>query len=126
MHNTGEAAMSNRTQSTSAPLLMVYDRWAKARDEWEALSVLPGNENFDSPEMRDAEVREHDAFLALIEMTPTNMAEIAAPAHVLWEHDGPASQDGRVDYLEEAAFPENRLMAAIWRGASGRDGLPQR
>ena len=125
MHNNGEAAMLNRSDSTSSLILETYAKWSRARSEWEALSILPGNEHFDSPEMHSAEAREHEAFLALIEMSPANMAEIAVLAHVLWEHDGPASQDGGADYIEEANFPENRLMAAIWRGASGQSGLPR-
>lgn len=109
------------------PILPLYREWMAARIEWCRLSDLPGNGNWDSPESIAAEAREDAAFSAMVDMTPTGMAGIAALAVVLWDWSGPCSVP-----LDEAAFreqcdePSNKLILAIWRAASGRNGLPPR
>ncbi|WP_187393023.1 hypothetical protein [Maritimibacter fusiformis] len=58
----------------------------------------------------------------MIEMTPTSMEGIAALIHVLWSLEGPKLAPVNV----EANHPNCKLMGAIWRYASGQNGLPPR
>lgn len=106
------------------PVLPHYREWLAARTEWERCAQLPGNGNNDWPESLAAKDRENEAREAMTEITPTTMAGIAALVHVLWDWAGPVSTRGSKFFEEECEEEENLLLAAIWRGASGNDGLP--
>lgn len=106
------------------PILPLYRQWLQAREEWCRYADLPDNGNWDMPESKAAEELEDAAFWAMIEMTPTSMAGIAALIHVLWVLDGPNGAIGSEDYLEEVNDPNCKLMRAIWRAASGEDAFP--
>ncbi|PJN95107.1 hypothetical protein CNY89_10450 [Amaricoccus sp. HAR-UPW-R2A-40] len=58
------------------------------------------------------------------DMEPTTMAGIAAVAHVAWATDAMPWAVGSEDYLREAERPFCKMLAAIWRCASGETGLP--
>lgn len=106
------------------PILPLYRQWVAARNEWHRYVGLPGNENWDAPESKAAEAQENAAFWEMIEMTPTSMEGIAALIHILWSLEGPAVATDHEEFHERADHPNCKLMAAIWRGATGRDGLP--
>ena len=106
------------------PILPLYRQWVTARKEWYRYVDLPGNGNWDAPESKAASDQEDAAFWAMINMTPTSMAGIAALIHVLWDLDGPSGPTDSEEYLENADHPNCKLMRAIWRGASGQQGLP--
>lgn len=99
------------------PILVPYQQWLGARRDWlaheesAALRVL-------------AEEREDEAFATLVNATPTSMEGIAALIHVLWDMEGPSVNPDHDAYLEQADDPALKLIAAIWRAASGKSGLP--
>ncbi|MEM1149850.1 MAG: hypothetical protein AAGI03_04735 [Pseudomonadota bacterium] len=66
-----------------------------------------------------------EALFRLVEMTPISMAGVAALAHVYWDEYGPCFQPGAQDFEAQCGSFDSKLIAAIWRGASGRDGLPR-
>lgn len=111
--------------ATDDPILPLYQEWRAARAEWFRHYDLPGNGNWDSPESMAAANRETRAFYAMADMTPVSMEGIALLACVLWDAEGPASLNDDV-YAEECRTPKNRLIASIWRAASGQSGLPPR
>jgi len=108
------------------PVLPVYREWAAARAAWSSLvGQLGDKRDWDSPECKAVEARETALFFELLDLTPTTMAGIAAMTHVMWDFMGPATRRDLVEeYAEECDQTENRLIRAIWRGASGRDGIP--
>lgn len=106
------------------PILPLYRQWVSARAEWYRYADLPGNGDWDMPESQAAQAQEDAAFWAMIEMTPTSMAGIAALAQVLWDLEGPTVTLGQEGYREQASTPSCKLMSAIWRAASGHKGLP--
>ena len=109
---------------TEDPILPLYRQWVAARNEWYRCADIPGNGNCDMPESKAAEAQGDAAFWAMIEMTPSSMEGIAALIHVLWDLDGPSVTTDCEEYDELADRPNCKLMRAIWRGASGRNGLP--
>lgn len=106
------------------PILAHYDDWRAANVEFMRLSYEPGNGNMDSPESCDAQRREFEALGAMLDMTPISQAGIAALAHVLWEFHGPYLPPSDEDFQANCNEQGNRLIAAIWRAASGKGGLP--
>ncbi|ARE38324.1 hypothetical protein RGUI_0183 [Rhodovulum sp. P5] len=129
---TGAAALAASLPPASSvmagasedPILPLYREWVQARKDWYALADLPGNEDWDSPETIEAQDREDRAFWALCDLTPCSMEGVAALAHVLWVLDGPSVVPTHPEYADQCAWPENRLLAAIWRAGSGQTGLP--
>lgn len=106
------------------PVLPLYRQWTEARANWRRLAALPGNGNFDTPESKVEEEAEHTAFLALIELTPTSPAGIAALAHVLWDLEGPVVPQDHDEFAALADKPSCKLIHAIWRASSGENGFP--
>lgn len=106
------------------PILPLYRQWLAARDDWHRHADLPGNEDWNAPQSQAASDRKQAAFSAMVEMTPTSMAAMAALIHVLWDLDGPTLSEGSEGYLAEAEEPNCKLMRALWRGASGQHGFP--
>lgn len=106
------------------PILPLYRQWVAARREWYRYADLPDNGNWDMPESQVASDQEDAAFAAMIELTPSSMAGIAALMHVLWDLEGPVVASDSEEYLEHAGRPNCKLMLAIWRAASGQRGLP--
>ena len=107
------------------PVLSVYREWAAARAEWARMVEASENHDWETPECEAVEERETALFFELLDLTPTTMAGIAAMTHVMWDFMGPATRcDLAEEYAEECDQTENRLIRAIWRGASGRDGIP--
>lgn len=58
------------------------------------------------------------------DMEPKTMDGIAAMAHVAWATDAMPWAEGSEEYLKEAERPFCKMLAAIWRLASGKPGLP--
>ncbi len=108
------------------PILPLYREWCDARAEWIHYSEMPGNEDWKWPESTDSAAREDAAFFRMIDMTPVSMEGLAALAHVHWDTDGPVHVETRENFTVECNQSGNKLMAAIWRGASGQNGLPRR
>ena len=108
------------------PVLPLYRRWLEARRLCLRLADLPGNGNYDAPESKEAEALESEAFSAMIDLTPNSMAGTAAIAHVLWDLDGPSVSPENPEYDERTNDPNNKQIRAIWRAASGQNGLPPR
>lgn len=105
------------------PIMPIYREWWASRLAWNALVEL--DLSWESQEVKAAEARENAAFLAIIEITPVSLEGIAAMAHVMFQDFGPQTRrDLSEQYLEESEWPQNKMMAAIWRGASGKTGLP--
>lgn len=103
----------------------IYRAWNKAITEWNHYAEMPGNENLDWPEAKAAEARENAAFSAMIDMSPVSMEGIAAIAHLLWETEGLDVIPTNEEYSAHCDSAGNRLIRAIWRAASGKEGLPR-
>lgn len=112
------------SSSPSDPILKHYDEWLSAKNEWERLSNIPGNEDWEWPESIEAEKRADAALDAIIELTPSSLEGIAAMTHILWYLEGPVMRPGTPDHDEELTWKGNRAMLAIWRAASGKAGTP--
>lgn len=109
------------------PVLPLYREWLDAREEWRRYAWAPGNGDWDFPESKAAEARENAAYFALRDMTPASLAGIAALTHVLWTIAGPTSAEwNEPTYSEECEQDEHKMIAAIWRAASGQQGAPSR
>ncbi|WP_273699643.1 hypothetical protein [Paracoccus sphaerophysae] len=116
--------ITTRDFAPADPILPLYEAWRAARATWYELSSLPNNSNWDAPESRAAEAREHAAFSAMLDILPTTTAGFAALADVLWSVNGPSLAKDHPSFAAECDEPGNRLMIALWRAASGQDGLP--
>lgn len=68
--------------------------------------------------------REQEAFLAILDAAPLSLAGIAALTHVLWSLEGPVVSRAHPDFWKEAATPTSKILRAVWRAASGKEGLP--
>lgn len=112
------------SNSTSV-ILTLYREWIEQRELFDQLAELPGNGDCEWPESIEAERRQNDAYEKLLMLTPRTHEEIAAFTHILWLDDGPNGLFGTEYHREQCHYPQFRLMAAIWRGAAGRDGLPR-
>ena len=110
--------------ATEDPIMPLFRQWRAARDEWLRVFDLPGNGSFDIPEVAAAIKREHAALYAMLDLTPISIAGIAALATVLWDLGGPSMDESQEGFAEASALPEQKLMLAIYRGASGESGLP--
>ena len=92
------------------PILPIYREWVAARAE--------GGDDHAATGFEAA------AFRVMAGLTPTSQAGIAALATLLWSLHGPSVQPEHERYAEECADPTAMLIAAIWRAASGRVGVP--
>lgn len=106
------------------PVLSLHRKWSDACATWERLAAIPGNENSDALESKVAALEEATAFEAMIETPPTSLAGIAVLAGVLWEMEGPSGAPGSEEYQKQADSLSCQLILAIWRAASGQNGLP--
>lgn len=123
---TGAALAFPASASADDPTLTLYHDYLKADRDWHIASELPGNGNYDFPESLDAESRKFRAIDRMAETTPSSMAGLAALVHVFWREYGPVGTCGSELYDFEIDRSENRLLASLWRGASGESGVPSR
>lgn len=123
---SGLAAALPAQASLTDPVVPLYHEWLAARAEWERLSEIPGNEDFDSPESIVADQRADAALDAMIELTPTSAEGVAALVHVLWHLKGPCFRADRPEYLEECEYPRNKALISLWRATSGRSDHPMK
>ena len=105
------------------PIIPHYRRWTAALAEWRRLAEL--SEDWEGPEFEAVTRIESEATDAMVDMTPQSPEGFAALAHVLWYWEGPSMSPDCPEYADACKTIGNRLIAAIWRGASGRDGLPR-
>lgn len=119
------AVTSIVAQDAIDPILPHYRRWCQAREEWERLSYIPENKHWDFTESDRMDQIERKAFLAMVDMTPVSNEGIAALAHVLWDTAGPVSARSSPDRGVECGHPENKLIRAIYRAASGQTDIAQ-
>lgn len=123
------AAPALRGVEPEDPILPLYREWLAARAEWLAADLAAEREGrIDNlcPIVRAAEDREYAALDEMCGLKPVSLSGIAALAHALWVCGGPSLLEGTPDWEEECETWENRLIASIWRGASGQEGLPSR
>jgi len=102
------------------PVLPIYRKWLARNTEWFGL----GADEEDRPEA-DA-LRAHAGALhaAMIEQGACSMEGIAALAHAMWVEDGPGCLEGTEEFELEVTDRQHASLAAIWRAASGCEGLP--
>lgn len=106
------------------PVPPIYRAWCAARaDVNRILGDDPDQPETD--EFRAACAREDAAFENILRVEPTTMEGFAAAAHVLWDTDGPDAIEGSEAWDEQCTAPASRMLATIWRAASGRDGMPR-
>lgn len=118
-------ALATVASSTpSDPILEHYKEWLGATAEWNRLSSMPGNEDWKWPASIEAERKADAALDAMVELTPSSLAGIAAMAHILWVLEGPVMAPGGEDHAEEMTWKGNRAILAIWQAATGLDGYP--
>ena len=108
--------------TTPDPILEPYNRWWKAFEEFGRLAVLP-DADWESPEMVALCDARNIGFDDVDDGQPVNMAGIAAVAHVIWANSI-TYRPGSPDFDIEVNEPNTRMIAAIWRCASGKTGLP--
>ncbi|RYH02747.1 hypothetical protein EU805_09075 [Salipiger sp. IMCC34102] len=106
------------------PVVPLYHQWLAARAEWYELAKLPSNADFDDPRSLEAAAREDAAFNAAAELTPCSSDGMAALAHMVWESFGPTAIVNSPDYQRQCDFPDIKMIAALWRAASGKPGRP--
>lgn len=104
------------------PILEPYNRWWAAYTEFARLSGT--DVSWESPEMVALSEARDEARQQVEDMEPVTMAGIAALVHVAWATDAMPHAEGSEDYLREAERPFCKMLAAIWRRASGETGLP--
>lgn len=108
------------------PILPAYREWLATRTEWKRLMSLALDDEMEdpSPELLAAEALWDAAFNELMKLEPQGLQGIAALAHVWLDEFGPVGKSNSELAEIECAIPENRIIAAIWRAASGQEGLP--
>lgn len=80
------------------PILAIEERWRRTFDD--------------------------ESYNALCDTTPSSMAGIAALAKALWDTAGPGALPVGANFEGACGDPAARMLASIWRAASGKDGLP--
>lgn len=108
------------------PIMPAYREWLTTRTEWKRLMSLASDDEMEypGPEILAAEARWDAAFKELMKLEPKGLQGIAALSHVWLDEFGPLDKFDSELAAIECAIPENRIVAAIWRVASGREGLP--
>ncbi len=106
------------------PILPHYREWLAAKTQWWRWCEHPGNGNWDFPESVDADRREEAAFEAMMRTPATTMEGMAALAHVLWNVAGPSACEDTAEFEEQCRKYEFQPALALWRSATGQDGLP--
>lgn len=106
------------------PMVKLYHEWLDARREWRELAELPGNGSYDHPESVAAEAREKEAAEAMMLLMPTSLEGMSALAALVWECVEPGVLDP-VEYDRLAQLPECRVVKAIWKACTGKEGYPE-
>lgn len=101
------------------PVLPIYREWLRGETIWRNAPV-------DTPETDALRDRVRSLHLAMIEQGACSMEGIAALAHAMWVEDGPCSLEGSEYHAHEIQESGHAMLAAIWRAASGCEGLPPR
>ena len=104
------------------PIMPLYHEWYHARADWLRLADIV--DDWDTEPMLTLWDRRFAAFEKLGDMTPCTMAGIAALADVLWKENGPHCRPDQPGFAELCSLPENKLISAIWKAASGKTGVP--
>lgn len=114
----GIAATLPKSESRSV-ILDLYAKWCAAEAEYEREGDLRGTGD-ETRKERAAERRAEKLRVQLVHCQPSTMPEIAALVHILWSslNYTPGDADSGCD------FGAATLTAAIWRGVSGKDGVP--
>lgn len=112
--------------SDNDPIIPFYSEWCTHRAEWHRLNDLPDNDGRQTAELDKTEKQEFQCYEAMASLTPVSMAGIAALAHAQWAYEGPSILPSDPQYKAECDQPENRIIASIWRFASGHHGLPRK
>jgi len=100
-------------------ILDLYSRWCAAEAVCESESDLRGDGD-ETPKERAAAKQAEELRVQLLHCQPSTMPEVAALAHILW-----SSLSYQPDEAERGIdYGSPMLIAAIWRGASGREGVP--
>lgn len=109
-----------KTEDAQSHILDLYTRWCNASAKGAYLASLRDYEDHETPEERAAEDLSEALRAELIDCQPRTMPEIAAMLHILWDTLPYVSGDMRT--LCDYGAPT--ILAALWRGASGKEGIP--
>ena len=118
------APLVARAGHADAELLHHYHLWAQAKRDWYRLSDLPGNENWDTPEMVEATRREDEAFAAMMATPARTMEGMAVLVALMWDVNRPDVAVSHPDYDAQADHYQNRPIMALWRSVTGRSDYP--
>lgn len=107
------------------PVLPIYREWCAANAEWSGVVREAGDDYESLPDTSEVEARFYAASDRILACpAPTTLAGIAALAHLLWDYEGPGAPSDGPEYAKQCGQTGNKLIATIWRAASGQDGLP--
>lgn len=112
--------MTNATEVSSPadPILPLYEEWLATRREWQRLSELPGNEDWDDPRSKAAEKREMILEDQMLQLRPTTLEGVGALAALAWAYINPGQLDPDECY-------DCRTIVAIWQACTGKEGYPE-
>jgi hypothetical protein len=108
----------------SDPLIPLYLEWLSARREWQRLSDLPGNGNWDDPRSLAAEAREMALEDQMLKLKPTTLEGVGALAALAWVYVNPGASSSH-EFEEEALGHDCRTIIAIWKACTGKEGYPE-
>ena len=106
------------------PLTTLYQEWLLSRREWQALSELPNNGDWDDPRSRAAEAREMHLESQMLKLRPTTLEGVGTLAALAWAYINPGVRDPE-EYRRLALGHECRPIVAIWNACTGKDGYPE-
>lgn len=107
-------------------ILVHYRAWIAARTVWYELSDLPGNGNWDTPEIKAFEQAERAARAAMLATPAQTNAGLAALVHIAWDADGPVVVPSHPDYEAQMQDDERQPLLALWRSLTGQERPPVR
>lgn len=115
----GIAAAARQVEPRS-DLLDLYRKWCEAKATADHLAASRSYTDNETRAEQAAQRRSEKLRVQLMGCQPETMPEVAAMLHVLWDTLG--WQPDEPDTFWNGGAPS--LLSAIWRGASGREGVP--
>lgn len=101
-------------------IMDLYQKWCAAEAEFSYQGDLRGYGD-ETKEERAAGRRASKLRARLLDCQPKTLPEVAAMLHILWDTLG--WQPDEEDTFWNGGAPS--LLASIWRGASGQEGVPR-
>lgn len=106
------------------PIIPIYREWLATRREWQRLSELPENGNWDDPRSLAAEAREMALEDQMLKLTPTTLEGVGALAALAWVYVNPGASTPH-EFEKEALGHDCRTIIAIWKACTGKEGFPE-